>query len=100
METLLLIVCNLGSYPDGRTALLDSGAVHCLLGLLDQGELKSESDWFDCLSTLLALSHDGVRFKQLAAGSGAPQIPKKVEMEGPRNMARFLMEMIHPMSGG
>lgn len=94
VDRILLIVCNLGSCPDGRTALLDSGGVDCLLGLLDRGEMKSRSAQDNCLNALLALSRVGLRFKGLAKAARAIDILEKVEIEGLRSKARYLMDII------
>ncbi|KAK4754771.1 hypothetical protein SAY87_008528 [Trapa incisa] len=98
VETLLLVVSNLGCWPSGRTALLDYDVVHHLLGLLDGGKMKSESEWFNCLNALLALSCEGDRFRLLAMAYGANKILGKVEMKGPRRMARSLVDIIYARS--
>ncbi|OWM71584.1 U-box domain-containing protein 40-like [Punica granatum] len=94
MDRVLLIVCNVGAYPNGRSTLLDSGAIECLLGLLDRGELNSASARDNCLNALLALSKVGLRFKGLAKAAGAMEILKKMEIEGSRNKASVLLDII------
>lgn len=98
VDQLLLIVCNLGSCPDGRTALLDSGGTDCLLGLVDRGVLKSISALDNCLNALLSLSLVGIRFKGLAKAARATEILEKVEAEGPSRKARYLAGKIKERS--
>ncbi|KAK4798537.1 hypothetical protein SAY86_030863 [Trapa natans] len=87
VETLLLVVSNLGCWPmDGPRWLLDGG------------KMKSESEWFNCLNALLALSCEGDRFRLLAMAYGANKILGKVEMKGPRRMARSLVDIIYARS--
>lgn len=94
---LLLILCNLAWCMDGRAAMLDAGGVDCLVGLLDGGELKSESAWASCVDTLYGLSHGGLRFKGLAKAARAEEVLIKVENVGCKRAwekAKRVLEMI------
>ncbi|KAK8717066.1 hypothetical protein V6N13_044347 [Hibiscus sabdariffa] len=93
---VFLILCNLTSGSDGRAAMLDSGAVGCLMSLLRRDELD-ESTREGCVAVLYGLSHAGLRFKGLAKVAGAVEELAKVEREtsGPtREKARRILEML------
>ncbi|KAK4772431.1 hypothetical protein SAY86_014206 [Trapa natans] len=98
LDRLLHIVRNLGSCPDGRTALLDSGGTGCLLGLIDQNALNSVSVLERCLDALVSLSLVGLRFKGLAKAARATEILAKVKTEGPKRKAVYLVEKIEERS--
>ncbi|GMI68425.1 Plant U-box 40 [Hibiscus trionum] len=93
---VFLILCNLTSGSDGRAAMLDSGAVECLMSLLRRNELD-ESTREGCLAVLYGLSHAGLRFKGLAKVAGAVEELAEVEKKtsGPtRDKARKMLEML------
>ncbi|KAL6200615.1 hypothetical protein ACLB2K_030396 [Fragaria x ananassa] len=54
---VLLILCNLAIYGEGRSAMLDSNAVECLVGMLRRDELDSKSMRENCVAALYTLSH-------------------------------------------
>ncbi|KAJ7974511.1 RING-type E3 ubiquitin transferase [Quillaja saponaria] len=94
---VLLILCNLGSSVDGRAAMLDAGAVECLIGLLSGNELESGSTRESCVAVLYALSHGGLRFKALAKAAGVVDVLRKVENWGSergREKVRRILEMM------
>ncbi|KAG8635083.1 hypothetical protein MANES_17G117900v8 [Manihot esculenta] len=94
---VLLILCSLASCPDGRAAILDSGGVDCLLGLLKERALESESTRESCVSVLYSLSHGGLRFKGLAKAAGGMEVFSQLEKSGReqiRGKARKLLEMM------
>lgn len=76
---VLLILGNLGSGSDGRAAMLDAGAVECLVGLLLGG---SGSTRESCVGVLYELSHGGLRFKAVAKEAGLVEALQKVERFG------------------
>lgn len=91
----LLVLCNLASCPDGRTAMVDAGAVDCLVGLLRGTESNSIRE--SCLATLYALSFGGLRFKGLAKEAGAVETLTKMEKMGSeraREKAKKILEMM------
>lgn len=79
---ILLILCNLAACFEGRAALLDSGAVECLVGMLRENELDSESTRESCVAVLFGLSYGGLRFKGLAKTAGAMEVFTAVEKNG------------------
>ncbi|XP_027358447.1 U-box domain-containing protein 40 [Abrus precatorius] len=82
MGRVLLILGNLGSGSEGRAAMLDAGAVECLVGLLGGTELGTRSTRDSCVAVLYALSHGGLRFKAVAKAAGAVEVLQKVEKVG------------------
>ncbi|XP_022134051.1 U-box domain-containing protein 40 [Momordica charantia] len=94
---ILLILCNLAACFEGRAALLDSGAVECLVGMLKEDELDSESTRESCVAVLFGLSHGGLRFKGLAKTAGAMEVFMAVEKTGSeraKEKAKRMMEMM------
>ncbi|KAJ9135259.1 hypothetical protein P3X46_032465 [Hevea brasiliensis] len=94
---VLLILCSLASCLDGQAAMLDSGGVDCLLALLRDNELESESTRESCVSVLFALSHCGLRFTGLAKAAGAVEVFSQLENSGreqTKEKARRLLEMM------
>ncbi|XP_050225590.1 U-box domain-containing protein 40-like [Mercurialis annua] len=94
---VLLILCNLASCLDGRAAMLDSGGVHCLVGMLKGNELESESTRESCVSVLYALSQSGLRFKGLAKAAGVIEVLEKLEKSGreqSREKVRNILEIL------
>ncbi|KAF5739641.1 U-box domain-containing protein 40-like [Tripterygium wilfordii] len=97
---ILLTLCNLASCVDGRAAMLDSGAVECLVGKLREGEM-SESTRESCLAALFGLSHGGLRFKGLAQVAGAEEVLERVEKTGNERVkekARSILETMKAKS--
>ena len=93
----LLVLCNLAACSEGRTAMLDGGAVESLVGLLRGNELESDSIRESCLGVLYALSYGGLRFKGLAKEAGAVETLMKVEKIGSergREKAKKILEMM------
>ncbi|GLT33316.1 hypothetical protein SLA2020_079160 [Shorea laevis] len=93
---VLLILCNLASCEAGRTAVLDSGGVECLVGVLGGTELNGSTQE-SCVAVLYALSCGGLRFKGLAKAAGATEVLCKVEQQGSdraRAKARKILEMM------
>lgn len=93
---VLLILCNLASCWEGRTAVLDSGGVECLMRIL-RGENLEESARESCVAVLYGLSHVGLRFKGLAMAAGGAEVLRKVERTGSergREKARKMLEMM------
>lgn len=93
---VFLILCNLASGSDGRAAMLDSGAVDCLVKLLKGSELD-EPTREGCVAVLYGLSQAGLRFKGLAKAAGAVEELAKVERTAnglTREKARKMSEML------
>ncbi|CAA3016995.1 U-box domain-containing 40 [Olea europaea subsp. europaea] len=94
---VLLTLCNLAASVEGRTAMLDSGGVECLVSKLSQGEFESDSTRESCVATLYGLSYGGLRFKGLAKEAGAEEVLKKVEATGSeraREKVRRILEVL------
>ncbi|PRQ53790.1 putative Zinc finger, RING/FYVE/PHD-type [Rosa chinensis] len=94
---VLLTLCNLSSCADGRAAMLDSGGVECLVGVLRGNEFDSRSTQESCVATLYGLSRGGLRFKGLAKAAGAVEVLREVEKSGSergREKARRMLEMM------
>lgn len=96
---VLLILCNLGSCVDGRVALLDVGAVECLVGILSGTELVSRSTRENCVSLLYVLSHGGLRFKASAKEAGLVEVLMKVEAAGTEKARQKARAVIDVMKG-
>lgn len=79
---VMLVLGNLATSIEGRAAMLDGGAVECLLRLLSQAEFDSESTRECCLGALYGLSQGGLRFKGLAKEAGAEELLIKEEETG------------------
>ncbi|KAI3776939.1 hypothetical protein L1987_46731 [Smallanthus sonchifolius] len=79
---VMLVLCNLAGSVEGRAAMLDGGAVECLLGLLTRSEFDSESTRESCLGALYGLSQGGLRFKGLAKEAGAEELLIKEQEMG------------------
>ncbi|KAK9053995.1 hypothetical protein SSX86_025070 [Deinandra increscens subsp. villosa] len=71
---VMLVLCNLAGSVEGQAAMLDGGAVECLLGLLSRSEFDSELTRESCLGALYGLSQGGLRFKGLAKEAGAEEL--------------------------
>ncbi|CAH2080003.1 unnamed protein product [Thlaspi arvense] len=98
MNRVLLILCNMASCPVSRPALLDSGAVECMVGILREPREVSESTRESCVAVLYGLSHDGgLRFKGLAMAANAVEELTKVERSGrerAKQKARRILEVM------
>ncbi|KAK6913161.1 Armadillo [Dillenia turbinata] len=71
---VLLVMDNLASCEEGRTAMLDAGAVRCLVGLLREEGSQSVSTQESCVAVLFRLSQGGLRFKGLAKEAGLSEV--------------------------
>ncbi|KAJ4826430.1 hypothetical protein Tsubulata_013620 [Turnera subulata] len=94
---VLLVLSNLASCEEGRAALLDSGAVECLVGLLRGDELQCVSTRDSCVSVLYGLSHGGLRFRGLAKATGVVEVLLEVENSGSersKEKAKRMLEMM------
>ncbi|ESQ46994.1 hypothetical protein EUTSA_v10027705mg [Eutrema salsugineum] len=95
---VLLILCNMASCPVSRPALLDSGGVECMVGILRGDREVSESTRESCVAVLYGLSHDGgLRFKGLAMAANAVEELTKVERSGrerAKQKARRVLEVM------
>ncbi|KAL6559428.1 hypothetical protein OROGR_004545 [Orobanche gracilis] len=95
---VVLVVCNLAASNEGRTTLLDSNAVACLVGVLrDTAEMASESTRENCVAALHSLSHGSLRFKVLARDAGLVEVLREVAEAGrerAREKARRILEML------
>ena len=100
---ILLILCNLAVCADGRSAMLDANAVDCLVGMLREKEMDSESTRENCVVALHALSQGGFRFKGLAKAAGAVEVLREVEDRGSeraREKAKRILEMMRTGGSG
>ncbi|KAI4343784.1 hypothetical protein L6164_011093 [Bauhinia variegata] len=100
---VLLILCNLAVCNEGRTSMLDSNAVECLVGLLRSRELESEATRENCVAALYALSHARLRFKGLAKEARAVEVLKEIEERGTeraREKAKRLLQMMRAAGEG
>ncbi|XP_010436826.1 PREDICTED: U-box domain-containing protein 40-like [Camelina sativa] len=95
---VLLILCNMASCPVSRPALLDSGGVECMVGVLRGAREVHESTRESCVAVLYGLSHDGgLRFKGLAMAANAVEELVKVERSGrerAKQKARRVLEVL------
>ncbi|OIW20773.1 hypothetical protein TanjilG_23139 [Lupinus angustifolius] len=97
VSRILLILCNLAVCVEGQTAMLDANAVECLVGLMRENELNSESTRENCVAALYALSHRSFRFKLLAKEAKAVEELKKIEKTGTeraREKAKRMLQMM------
>lgn len=94
---VLLILCNLASCDEGRSAMLDANAVAILVGKLRECESDSEATRESCVAALFALSHRSLRFKGLAKEARAMEVLKEVEEKGSeraREKAKRILQMM------
>ncbi|GKU97014.1 hypothetical protein SLEP1_g10196 [Rubroshorea leprosula] len=89
---VLQILCNLATCEAGRTAVLDSGGVECLVGMLRGTELN-EPTQESCVAALYGLSYGGLRFKGLAKAAGVVEALCKVGGRA-KVKARRILEML------
>ncbi|KAL3723195.1 hypothetical protein ACJRO7_035383 [Eucalyptus globulus] len=89
----LLVLVNLGSCADGRAAMMDAGAVECLVGFLRRAAGSARDN---CVTALYVLSQGGLRFKGLARAAGAAEALEEAEGGSwrAREMARRMVEMM------
>lgn len=76
---VMLILCTFANSVEGRAAMLDGGAVECLVSYLSQGSSGSASTRESCMAAIHGLSYGGLRFKGLAKEAGAEEILMKAE---------------------
>lgn len=96
---ILLIICNLGCSLEGRVALLDAGAVECMVDMLRRSESYSESTRESCVAALCTLSIGGLRFKVLAKEAGAMEVLRKVEKGGSERSREKAKKILEVMKG-
>ncbi|XP_052180544.1 U-box domain-containing protein 38-like [Diospyros lotus] len=100
MGPLMLVLCNLAACAEGRSALLDAGAVKILVGLLkkDSG-LESESTRENCVATLYSLSHGNFRFRGLAKAAQAEEVLREVAEGGNERASERAKQILWAMRG-
>lgn len=100
---ILLILCNIAASVDGRSAMLDANAVGCLVEILKEKDIDSESTRENCVVALYALSQGGFRFKGLAKEAGAVEVLREVEERGSeraREKAKRILQMMRTGGSG
>ncbi|KAL6223126.1 hypothetical protein ACLB2K_006516 [Fragaria x ananassa] len=97
---VLLILCNLAICGEGRSAMLDTNAVECLVGMLRQDELDSESTHENCVATLYALSHGLMRFRGLAREAKAVEVLSEIEKRGSERAREKAKRVLMIIRGG
>lgn len=100
---ILLILCNIAVCVDGRSAMLDANAVGCLVEILKENEMDSESTRENCVVALHALSQGGFRFRGLAKEAGAVEVLREVEERGSeraREKAKRILQMMRTGGSG
>ncbi|KAL8091622.1 U-box domain-containing protein 40-like [Apium graveolens] len=93
---VLLILCNLASCAEGKSTMLDSNAVECLVEIL-RNESESESTRENCVAVLYSLSSGSLRFKGLAREARAVDVLRIVEEKGSergREKAKRMLMML------
>ncbi|KFK28201.1 hypothetical protein AALP_AA8G485500 [Arabis alpina] len=94
----LLVICNLASCSEGRSAMLDANAVAILVGKLrEEVSSTSSSEKENCVAALCALSHESMRFKGLAKEARVVEVLKDVEERGTeraREKARKILQLM------
>ncbi|KAM0979612.1 hypothetical protein ACFX13_015728 [Malus domestica] len=97
----LLILCNLASCNEGRSAMLDANAVQCLVGMLRRrGDLDSESTRENCVAALYVLSHGSMRFRGLAREANAVEVLSEIEKSGSERAREKAKRLLMVMRGG
>ncbi|XP_075670341.1 U-box domain-containing protein 40-like [Castanea sativa] len=94
---IMLVLGNLAWCPDGRAAMLDAGAVECLVKYLGDTRLNSESSKESCLSVLYGLSQGGLRFRVLAKAVEMEVVLSKMVKEGSKCVREKAMTMLEMM---
>ncbi|KAI3726945.1 hypothetical protein L1987_66752 [Smallanthus sonchifolius] len=77
---VLLVICNLATSNEGKSALLDSNAVECLLRKLRTENVNSTRE--NCVACLYSLSLGNMRFKGLAKVARGAEVLRAVEETG------------------
>ncbi|KAI3462979.1 hypothetical protein Pfo_019642 [Paulownia fortunei] len=95
---VMLILCNLAASVEGRTAMLDGGAVECLVSFLSQGDFDSVATRESCLAAICGLSYGGLRFKGLAKEAGAEEVLRKVEQTASERAKEKVRRILEVMS--
>lgn len=93
---VLLILCNLASCAEGKSTMLDSSAVECLVEIL-RNESESESTRENCVAVMYSLSSGSLRFKGLAREARAVDVLRVVEDKGSergREKAKRMLMML------
>lgn len=96
LARVLLILCNLASCAEGKSTMLDSNAVECLVEIL-RNESESESTRENCVAVLYSLSSGSLRFKGLAREARAVDVLRVVEEKGSergREKAKRMLMML------
>ncbi|XP_021826006.1 U-box domain-containing protein 38-like [Prunus avium] len=97
---VLLILCNLASCNEGRSAMLDANAVECVVGMLRRrNELESESTRENCVAALYALSHGSMRFRGLAREAKAVEVLGEIEKNGSERAREKAKRLLTVMRG-
>ncbi|KAM7279514.1 hypothetical protein ACFE04_006648 [Oxalis oulophora] len=78
---ILLVLSNLATCNEGRSAMLDADGVRILVSLL-RAPVDSEMTQENCVAVLLGLSHGSLRFKGLAKEARAVEVLKEIEDSG------------------
>lgn len=94
---VMLVLSNLAGSVEGRAAMLDGGAVECLLGMVSRAEFDSDSTRECCLGALYGLSQGGLRFKGLAKEAGAEELLIREEETAPercKEKAKKILEVM------
>lgn len=96
---VLLVLCNLAACVEGKSAMLDSNAVECLVGMLRKRNESNttESTRENIVACLYSLSQGSMRFKGLARVAMAVEVLREVEESGTeraREKARRMLEML------
>ncbi|KAM4132763.1 hypothetical protein ACJW30_01G276600 [Castanea mollissima] len=94
---IMLVLGNLAWCPDGRAAMLDAGAVECLVKYLGDIQLNSASSKESCLSVLYGLSQVGLRFTVLAKAVEMEVVLSKMVKEGSKCVREKAMTMLEMM---
>ncbi|KAI3785752.1 hypothetical protein L1987_44877 [Smallanthus sonchifolius] len=101
---VLLVLCNLAASNEGKSALLDSNAVECLLRKLRTESVDStESTRENCVACLYSLSLGNMRFKGLARVARGAEVLHAVEETGSeraREKAKRMLMMLHERDDG
>ncbi|XP_051141526.1 U-box domain-containing protein 40-like [Andrographis paniculata] len=90
LSRAMLILRNLAANAEGRTAMLEGGAVKCFVALLSDGKLESPAGRDRCLAAVYWLSRGGLRFKALAKEAAAEEVLMKLEKTGSKVAGRIL----------
>ncbi|XAR50134.1 Ubiquitin--protein ligase [Bertholletia excelsa] len=95
---VVLVLCNLATCAEGKSAMLDANAVQILVGVL-RSEVASESTRENCVAALHSLSQGSLRFKGLAAAARAAEVLREVEERGSERAREKAKRILVAMSG-